>query len=254
VLVHSRWAKSVLELDGSEAKLCERNAPQAHKSDENLKVVQLQESCSASKKSLSTNLSAHKWLSTVHFHATFLFYQIRRLDGNNSSSVTHESQLELEAGSFESSPPSQSESSAQPCQTLTLDIRIFINPLIPKRELVLKELHLVSGHYLLSFQNIKGPRTCVDCESHIDCFFSTGLCFPFARRFGSIYTQALHPNARKPATSFFCPYMRWCCLVPILALNAALQASMPAIAALNQNLPPRRVPVLILPCLFWRLA
>jgi hypothetical protein len=37
--------------------------------------------------------------------------------------MTQESQLELEAGSSESSPPSQSESSAQPCQTLTLDIR-----------------------------------------------------------------------------------------------------------------------------------
>ena len=37
--------------------------------------------------------------------------------------MTQESQLELEAGSSESSPPSQSESSAQHCQTLTLDIR-----------------------------------------------------------------------------------------------------------------------------------
>jgi hypothetical protein len=74
--------------DGSEAKLCERNAPQAHKPDENLQVVQLQESCSASKKRLSTSLSAHKWLSAAHFHATSLFYQIRRLDGNDSREST----------------------------------------------------------------------------------------------------------------------------------------------------------------------
>jgi hypothetical protein len=52
--------------------------------DENLQVVQLQESCLASKKRLSTSLSTHKWLSAAHFHATPLFYQIRRLDGNDS--------------------------------------------------------------------------------------------------------------------------------------------------------------------------
>ena len=56
--------------------------------DENLQVVQLQESCSASKKRLSTSLSAHKWLSAAHFHATPLFYQIRRLDGNDSREST----------------------------------------------------------------------------------------------------------------------------------------------------------------------
>ena len=37
--------------------------------------------------------------------------------------MTQESQLELETGSSESSPPSHSESSAQSCQTLTLDLR-----------------------------------------------------------------------------------------------------------------------------------
>ncbi len=56
--------------------------------DENLQVVQLQESCSASKKRLSTSLSAHKWLGTVHFHATSLFNQIRHLDGNDSREST----------------------------------------------------------------------------------------------------------------------------------------------------------------------
>jgi hypothetical protein len=42
--------------------------------------------------------------------------------------MTQESQLEVEAGSSESSPPSQSESSAQHCQTLTLDIRYLHHP------------------------------------------------------------------------------------------------------------------------------
>ena len=37
--------------------------------------------------------------------------------------MTQESQLELETGSSEPSPPSHSESSAQSCQTLTLDLR-----------------------------------------------------------------------------------------------------------------------------------
>ena len=36
--------------------------------------------------------------------------------------MTQESQLELETGSSESSPPSHSESSAQSCQTLTLEV------------------------------------------------------------------------------------------------------------------------------------
>ncbi len=66
-----------------------RTAPRFHaRIDENLQVVQLQESCSASKKRLSTSLSGHKWLSTAHIHATSLFYQIRRLDGNYSREST----------------------------------------------------------------------------------------------------------------------------------------------------------------------
>ena len=50
---------------------------------------------------------------------------------------------------------------------------------LPKRELVLRELHLVRGHDLLSFRNIKGPCTCVDRESHIDCFLSTRRMLSF---------------------------------------------------------------------------
>jgi hypothetical protein len=46
--------------------------------------------------------------------------------------MTHEGQLELEAGSSESSPPSQSEPSAQPCQTLTLDIRDLHQAQVPE--------------------------------------------------------------------------------------------------------------------------
>ena len=51
--------------------------------------------------------------------------------------MTQESQLELETGSSESSPPNHSESSAQSCQTLTLDLRdlhqsgIFTPDVIP---------------------------------------------------------------------------------------------------------------------------
>jgi hypothetical protein len=60
--------------DGSEAKLCERNALQAYKPEESLQVVQLvqiQESCSASKpeERISTNLSAHTQMvkhSAIH--------------------------------------------------------------------------------------------------------------------------------------------------------------------------------------------
>jgi hypothetical protein len=37
--------------------------------------------------------------------------------------ITQESQVELEICSSESLPPSHSESSAQPCQTLALDLR-----------------------------------------------------------------------------------------------------------------------------------
>ena len=55
--------------DGDEEGGKESAAP----ADENLQVVQLHESFSASKKRLSTSLSAHKWLSTAHFHATFFF-------------------------------------------------------------------------------------------------------------------------------------------------------------------------------------
>jgi hypothetical protein len=35
------------------------------------------------------------------------------------------------------------------------------------------------GHYLLSFRNIKGPHSCVDCESNVDCFFSTRRMLAF---------------------------------------------------------------------------
>ncbi len=44
----------------SEAKYCERSAPQAHKPNESLQVLQLQERCSESKRKLSKNLSALK--------------------------------------------------------------------------------------------------------------------------------------------------------------------------------------------------
>ena len=44
--------------------------------------------------------------------------------------MTQESQLELETGSSESSPPSHSESSAQSSQTLTLDLRDLHQPVL----------------------------------------------------------------------------------------------------------------------------
>ena len=98
--------------------------------NESLQVVQLQERCLASKWRLSKNLSAHKQSSTAHFEQLSFFIQRRRY-----AAMTQESQLELETGSSESSLPSQSESSARPCQTLTLDIRNLHEPLALRGEL-----------------------------------------------------------------------------------------------------------------------
>ncbi len=66
-----------------------------------------------------------------------------------------------------------------------------------------------------------------------------GVCFPFSLRYLSIYTQALQPNALKSDTSRFSPYMAWCGVIPIRFLNVMFRASLPAEAALNQNLLPR---------------
>jgi hypothetical protein len=61
-----------------EAKYCGKSAPQAHKPNENLQVIQLQERCSASKRRLSKNLSAHKQSSTAHFEQLLFLIQRRR--------------------------------------------------------------------------------------------------------------------------------------------------------------------------------
>ncbi len=62
----------------SEAKYCGKSAPQAHKPNESLPVVQLQERCLASKWRLSKNLSAHKQSSTAHFEQLLFLIQRRR--------------------------------------------------------------------------------------------------------------------------------------------------------------------------------
>ena len=70
--------------------------------------------------------------------------------------MTQESQLELETGSSESSPPSHSESSAQSCQTLTLDLRdlhqgqeLFIS----MEGAPIRELEIIAKHIILQLNN-----------------------------------------------------------------------------------------------------
>jgi|694.fasta_scaffold85330_2 hypothetical protein len=64
--------------DGSEAKICEESTPQAHKPNENLQAVQLQESYSASKKRLNESLCAQAMSSIAHFTRLSFLIQRRR--------------------------------------------------------------------------------------------------------------------------------------------------------------------------------
>ena len=108
-----------------EVHIVQKDAKSAHVQstkgvyNESLQVVQLQERCLASKWRLSKNLSAHKQSSTAHFEQLLFFNSKTPLRRQWLKRVN----LNLKPALPSLRPPSQSESSAQPCQTLTLDIR-----------------------------------------------------------------------------------------------------------------------------------